>query len=1017
MESYETEERKAIDGRLKELLEAPKEMAALQALRKLFVTELDFDQRVPPVSIALDGDGLPQSATLIASREGVQVVVVRLPSHGRVLVRSIRETLGQIKEQLGGDVLLAAGSVDGSEWQLVYPSTRGEKEILRRITLHRGQPYRTVAEQLANVYYDAGQSDLRNALESAYDVEAVTKEFFKEYKRIFDRAMERIEGLPDDEERRLFCQTLFNRLMFIYFLQRKGWLTFGGSPNYLHSLWNDARRKSEENFYNVRLKLLFFMGLNNPQSADFDRARSLVEDQIGRVPFLNGGLFDETELDKRPAVYVPNEAIEPILNDLFRRFNFTISESTPYDIQVAVDPEMLGKVFEELVTGRHGTGSYYTPRPIVSFMCREALKGYLKTRLPDLGNEATEKYVDQHEVGGIDRGQAGHILEVLETITVVDPACGSGAYLLGMMQELLELEGLLFNPQLLASPKSVYDMKLRIIERNVYGVDIDPFAVNTAMLRLWLSLIVEYEGSGDPPPLPNLDFKIACGDSLTGPSPQELIGDMFRARAHEMAIELARLKAEYMQAVGPEKDGLHHQIEATMHDLSGMMAHSDVPEDAVDWRVVFAEVFERGGFDVVVANPPYVRMELIKSLKPRLRALYPDVVAGRADLYVYFYARAIELLGDGGMIAFISSDKWLRAGYGARLRAYVSKQVAVNTIIDFGELPVFKAAATFPMIFVGEKGAVAEHSRFTQVKSLGLPYPDILAITEQFGFGLEPAAVKGETWELVDRASAHVSRTMERASVPLLEYIDGEIYYGVKTGLNEAFYLTEQQRDAIVRAQPACAAVIKPLIVGNDIRRWRVDAQPRWLIYTPPGIGMSEYGAILDHLRFWKTSLEARALGQRWYELQQAQFRYAQTFARPKIVFPDIAKEARFALDVHGGYISDTCFALPVADKFLLAVLNSRSAWMFLRERSAVLGDADRGGRLRLKRQYMEMLPIPAAPAGERRALVSLVESCLSARGGSDEAVQSEAEINSRVARLYGLAGDQSAATATGAPR
>jgi len=148
-----------------------------------------------------------------------------------------------------------------------------------------------------------------------------------------------------------------------------------------------------------------------------------------------------------------------------------------------VDPEMLGKVFEELVTGRHESGSYYTPRPIVSFMCREALKGYLRTQVPDLATEVVERYVDDHDVTGIARNQAGNILDALERITVVDPACGSGAYLLGMMQELLDLEALLYNQSLIATARSVYDMKLRIIQRNVYGADIDPFAVNIAMLR------------------------------------------------------------------------------------------------------------------------------------------------------------------------------------------------------------------------------------------------------------------------------------------------------------------------------------------------------------------------------------------------------------------------------------------------------------------------------------------------------------------------------------------------------
>lgn len=446
--------------------------------------------------------------------------------------------------------------------------------------------------------------------------------------------------------------------------------------------------------------------------------------------FLNGGLFEESELDKRAGVTVPDEAIRLILQELFEPFNFTIAESTPYDVQVAVDPEMLGKVFEELVTGRHESGSYYTPRPIVAFMCREALKGYLTAAVPHLTTEQAAAFVDEHRVSDLTIPLTEGLLAALKVVTTVDPACGSGAYLLGMMQELLELQRLLYNSELVQDAAELYDLKLQIIERNLYGVDIDPVAVNIAMLRLWLSLVIDYNGEGDPPPLPNLTFKILCGDSLLAPEPQsELLPNLFRAQVARHAAELATLKGRYLRETGEEKRVLGEQIRAIQANLGKLLSYAAAPAGSVDWRIGFTEVFdERGGFDVVLANPPYVRQESIKDRKPTLAREYGPLYSGTADLYVYFYYRALQLLRPNGMLTFISSNKWFRAGYGAKLRAYMAKHTAITSITDFGDLPVFETAIAYPMIFITQKGGAARATRYTRAQSLAAPYPDVRAL-------------------------------------------------------------------------------------------------------------------------------------------------------------------------------------------------------------------------------------------------------------------------------------------------
>ena len=489
------------------------------------------------------------------------------------------------------------------------------------MVVERDLPQRTAVQQVSNIYWEyQNTGSIREALDKAFDVEPVTQKFFTEYKRVFEQAEQGVSGFADGEEdeRRLFVQTLFNRLMFVYFLQRKGWLEFqGGKADYLNVLWRDYQSTPDHtNFYRDRLYYLFFVGLNNSESRDLNLQGQYLESVFGKVPFLNGGLFEQGDLDTRAGVTVPDEAIAAVLTDLFDRFNFTVMESTPLDIEVAVDPEMLGKVFEELVTGRHESGSYYTPRPVVSFMCREALKGYLEARETGLSAEAIAAFVDERRTKGIvEVAAARKVAGALSEVTVVDPACGSGAYLLGMMQELVELQTTLFNVG--ADAKSLHQLKLEIIERNLYGVDIDEFAVNIAMLRMWLSLAIDFEGE-KPEPLPNLDFKVLRGDSLLAPDPSvgaqardDATAQVALGRDSASMQELDRLKSEYMGATRiADKETLKGRIAAIREDLRRALGDaSAIPEDCVDWRVELAEVFARGGFDIAVANPPYHQLQ------------------------------------------------------------------------------------------------------------------------------------------------------------------------------------------------------------------------------------------------------------------------------------------------------------------------------------------------------------------------------------------------------------------------
>ncbi|MBI1926797.1 Eco57I restriction-modification methylase domain-containing protein [Candidatus Poribacteria bacterium] len=828
---------------------------------------------------------------------------------------------------------------------------------------------------------------------SAFDVEKVTQKFFNTYKEIFERTERLITGIEDDAKR-LFTQKIFNRLLFVRFLEKKGWLEFNARRDYLRALSEDYRQKrdSQANFYRERLELLFFSGLNTPHNVNLIGINrgGFLKQLIGGVPFLNGGLFERDETDRNAGMVVPDNALEPALNDLFYAFNFTVMETTPLDIEVAVDPEMLGKIFEELVTGRHESGSYYTPKPVVSFMCREALKGYLQTTCPKEHREAIAQFVDEHNGGGL--RQPERVLGALRAVTVCDPACGSGAYLLGMLHELLDLREALFAAHRLDA-HTVYERKLEIIENNLYGVDLDPFAINIARLRLWLSLVVDFEDD-DPPPLPNLDFKVEVGDSLTAPNPQGMTQQAFRDK---LVLQFREKKAEYMRVYHyGEKQQLRSEITQLREGIAGW-THSGESTTGFDWGVEFAEVFAQGGFDIVLANPPYLRQEVVKrqfgdAYKDQLVALYPEAFVKTADIYVAFYARAHQLLKQGGVGCFISSNKWLRAGYGEKLRQHLLDSQAFHLVVDFGELPVFQAA-TFPAIFLWQK-----QPRFSRAPSL---------LSQSFGRGDGGEGIS-TTWAVVKDLQAcydegireHVAciaqtvpasqfgvgkprlaaptaadrRAKMEASGPRLgELVRGQINCGIKTGLNEAFIVDRPTRDRLTIEDPKSAEILKLLLVGDDVRRYELHFREAYLIWAYIGVPIKRYPAIFTHLKQFQAKAEKRwDQGNHWWELRACD--YYDIFDRPKIIYPQIMMEPRFCMDTENYFTNQKCFIIPDADWYLLGILNSALAWEYLQGQVVTFGDPDKRGRLEPRKEDILSIPIPGAPMVERETVAELAQ-------------------------------------------
>jgi len=987
----------------------------LDDVRELF-SELNYE---PVAAAPLSRRGWPDEVQrdladdpcIIARHGEFQIIYSRLASP-QLRRGTERAVVDRLLPQFRYALFVFSDS-DASDWRFInvkYDDDRTRRRVLRRYTIgpdeRFGDRLRTISERLSKVALEDDELarlaraplEIQRRYDEAFDVEAVTREFYREYRRVFEAVEGSIGGFGSEQERRrLFTQRLFNRLMFIAFIQKKGWLRLDGQHGneYLSALWTTYRaardRGDAANFYQDRLKLLFAQ-LNTPHGHDGRHANrgSVVQQWIGDVPYLNGGLFHQDDDDMRSDIVVPDESIELILRDLFDRFNFTITESTPLDVEVAVDPEMLGKVFEELVTGRHESGSYYTPKPIVAFMCREALKGYLGSILPAEPAAAIERFVEEHDPGGLRDPEA--VLDALRRVRVCDPAVGSGAYLLGMLHELLDLRQALFQARSL-DPISNYRRKLEIIRNNLYGVDLDPFAVNIAQLRLWLSLAVEFDGP-DPQPLPNLDFKIEQGDSVLGAAPPSLEHDPMRLRLIEV---LAGLKADYLTADSSQKRRLAPEIEKTEAQIATLTPHA-ATGNGFNWAVKFAEVFVDGGFDIILANPPYVRQELIRDIKPALKRVYGPLYSGTADLYVYFYYRALQLLRPRGMLAFISSNKWFRANYGKKLRAHIAEAAAVRSITDFGDLPVFESATAYPMIFVAEKGGVPGTTHYTEVPSLDPPYPDVRAVIHEYGQALPEGALAGENWILADADVAKRIQIMTAGGTTLGEYVRGQIYRGVLTGYNKAFVIDGRKRAELIAADPKSAEIIKPLVVGRDIARWRVNYQDRWLIVTEIGVDIARYPAIFAHLSQWQPQLEKRwDKGNHWWELRACA--YYNAFEAPKIVYPVIAGAPVFAFDQNGSFTNDKVFIIPIEDLPLLGILNSSAAWDWIRQRCSPL----QGGYWELRQDHLDQLPIPILSRVDRSALTDLVSRCINPAQESADITEIEAEIDARVARLYGL--------------
>jgi len=635
------------------------------------------------------------------------------------------------------------------------------------------------------------------------------------------------------------------------------------------------------------------------------------------------------------------------------------SKNTPYDfdkipiyILGSIYERFLGKVItttakrakvEEKPEVKKANGVKYTPEYIV-------------------------RYIVENTVGKLIKGKTP---EEISKMRFIDIACGSGSFILDVFDFLLRFHANYYNK----NPKEAtardcverdgalhltLHKKREILLNNIFGVDIDQQAVEVSQLSMYLKLL-ENETLGSTVAslraeigetvLPSLNKNIQCGNSL-------IEADVFQGVQEEMALYENK-----------------QQVRET---------------NAFNWHARFPEIMKDGGFDAIVGNPPYVRQEMLGNDKEYFQRKY-EVYAGTADLYVYFFEKAHKLLKDGGLFGMICSNKFMRANYGKSLRDYLSNKTQLIQIIDFGELPVFEEAATFPAIFL-TCNRKTKNQKFVYAPIKRLDFESLEKEVNSIGSKLDNRALTGDNWTLASVGEIDIIEKMKKIGTPLGEYSKSQIYRGVLTGLNEAFVIDNATRERLIKEDPKSKEVIKPFVAGDDVRKYRINYKNKYLIFTRRGIKINQYPAIRKHLfafqeklmpkpKNWKGSeWKGRKPGPyAWYEMQDS-MDYFKEFENPKIIFPDIAKESRMCYDTDGLYVGNTAYILPTNDLYLLGVLNSKLVFLYYKRNSTVLGDADKGGRLRWIYQDVIKIPIKTINNSQtdsslQTEIISLVKS------------------------------------------
>lgn len=966
----------------------------------------------------------------------------------------------------------------------------------------------TAQKQLLPILQDDKNNPLLSDLEKAFNIEVVTQEFFEKYCDLFLDVKESLEQIIKKDQAISqdfagkgvnpvdFAKKLLGQIVFLYFLQKKGWFGVGrddnwgtGPKNFLRLLF-EKMIADYKNFFNDILEPLFYEALAKERDKDFYSRFNC------KIPFLNGGLFDPiSDYDwVHTDILLPDDLFSNHVKtkegdigtgilDIFDRYNFTVKEDEPLEKEVAVDPEMLGKVFENLleVKDRKSKGTYYTPREIVHYMCQESLINYLvnecegkvdrkdietliqygeiavehDSRVEREGKE-TETY--SYKLPESVRKNAQLIDDKLKNIRVCDPAIGSGAFPVGMMNEIIRTRNTLTNYLEDKADRSMYSFKRNAIQNSLYGVDIDPGAVEIAKLRLWLSLVVDEEDIKQIKPLPNLDYKIVCGNSLLSVNKQNLFVDYNLKQIEKLKEELfnetnIRKKQEYKE------------------QIDKLIAEVTDNNKSFDFEIYFSEVFEdekeeNNGFDVVIANPPYIGERGHKEIFREIRkGALVNFYLRKMDIFYFFFHLALNLGKQNSSIAFITTNYYITASGAKKLRQDFQSRTSIRNLINFNELKLFESAqGQHNMITILSKSD--NNSEYKNVDSYncitkrsGFAKPDVLhqilswhdQETEYFDVPQKDLYDGSEMYIRLNgkynNSNSYIQTILDKM---MANYSLGQICFvnmGVQSGadivgrklldraLNLGYinkkYLEENNisigtpiyivdQTFVNGLLPKERDIIKPFIKNSDVDRYYIPSKfQHYYIYADSQADIQDMPSIKKHLLQFRPILKAREQvndkNNSWFWIRGSKRQFLIDTGE-HIVCPYRAKLNIFALTDGNIVGAGDVYFITKKDKsillrYILALLNSKLFYVWLYYKGKRKGEI-----LELYQKPLSEIPIKKISEDEQKPFIEIVDKILAITSSSDYLTISEKrarvqdyekQIDKLVYKLYDLSPDE----------